>query len=116
MRRSRSGPTIAEEPALVNAEPVDVADRPGCTSACVRGTSRTAREGRQAIHGRAAQGRGGAERDQPDHRSDPQRFGRAAGQREDVVVEAVGLVPEALLVHRVGNVGEVLEELGREIL
>ncbi len=65
--------------------------------------------------------RAGAERQQPDHRTDLQPEGLAAGQPQDVVVEAVLLVPHVVrlvagLVHRVGDPDEVLEELEGHLL
>ena len=65
--------------------------------------------------------RGGAERQQADHRPDLQPRGRSVGQTEDVVEEAVGLVPHLVVVvadpvHRVGDPHEVLEELERVLL
>ena len=63
----------------------------------------------------------GAERQQTHHRADlqPERF--AARQPEDVVVEAVRLVPHVVpvlagLVHRVGDPDEVLDELEGSLL
>jgi hypothetical protein len=46
----------------------------------------------------------------PDHRVDPERHRRAVGQAEEVVEEAVGVVPEAAPVHRRRDPDGPLEE------
>ena len=61
----------------------------------------------------------GEQRDEPDHRAHLEQA-RVVGQVQDVVVEAVLLVPQrdavAQLVHGVGDVDEVLEELRGDVL
>src|SRR6516225_7615660 len=61
------------------------------------------------------------ERDKPDQRTDSQRDMRVIWHMQYVVEELILLVPQrdALspkVVERVGNVEEVLEELGRDVL
>ena len=56
------------------------------------------------------------ERDEPHHAPHSQRDAPAIGEVEDVVVEALFLVPEPEGVHRVGDVDEVLPELARHVL
>ena len=50
------------------------------------------------------------------HRPDLDRHGLAAGRLEPVVVQPVGIVPQPQAVQRLGDRGEVLEELQDEIL
>ena len=54
-------------------------------------------------------------RDDAHHRPDLDRHGGAVRGEQPVVVQPVGLVPQALAVHRLGDRGEVLEELQDEI-
>jgi len=63
----------------------------------------------------------GEERDQADHGTDFQRQALAIGQVEDVVVKFVLLVPQANalvadIVHGLGDLEEMLEELGGDVL
>ena len=63
----------------------------------------------------------GKERNQADHRPDLQRAALAVRQVQDVVEEAVLVVPQrqavaAAVVHRVGDVEEVLPELAGDVL
>jgi len=56
------------------------------------------------------------ERDQADHRVRAQRHHGAVRELQHVVIEAVLLVPEALVVERRGDQREVLEELDGHVL
>ena len=58
----------------------------------------------------------GAEGDEAGHRPHPHRHARAVGATDAVVVEAVLLVPQAVLVDRLADHREVLEELHRDVL
>ena len=58
---------------------------------------------------------GGQHRDDADHRPDLDRHGGAVRGDQPVVEQPVGLVPQALVVHRLGDGGEVLEELQDQI-
>ena len=63
----------------------------------------------------------GAERQQTDHRADLQALRRAVGQAQQVVEEAVLLVPHLVVVlahavHGGGDPEEVLEELAGDLL
>ena len=50
-------------------------------------------------------------RDDADHRPVPDRHGGPVRGEQPVVVQPVGVVPQALVVHGLGDRGEVLEEL-----
>ena len=63
--------------------------------------------------------RGGAQREEPDQGAHLEPRGAAVGEPQHVVVEAVLLVPHAVLaraVHGGGDVGEVLDELEDHVL
>ena len=60
------------------------------------------------------------ERNETNHRPHAQRHAASTGHAKDVVIEFVALVPEANAVtthvrHGLGNVEEMLEELGRDV-
>ncbi len=72
-------------------------------------------EVRERGHRVGPDGRDRGQRQQPHHGAGTQRDGVAAGA-QDVVVEAVPLVPQPLVVERRADQREVLEELGRQVL
>ncbi len=61
------------------------------------------------------------QRDQADHRAQPQRDPLAVGQVQDIVIKLVRLVPQpdaatADVGHGLGNIKKVLEKLGGDVL
>ena len=90
---------------------------------CFRNHSQAPREVRQLLQQLRLERLDGEERNQPDHRAHLERDRPAVGQVQLVVVELVLLVPQADAVlaaadvgHRLGDVQEVLEELGGDVL
>ncbi len=57
----------------------------------------------------------GEDRDHPDHRANLHRHGRPAWSQQAVVVQPVALVPEALIVDRVADAREVLQEFQDQV-
>ena len=71
---------------------------------------------RQSVQGGSAERRGGAQRQQTDHRPHPQRLTLSARDLKYVVIEAVFLVPQTAVVDGFGDQREVLEEFGCHVL
>src|SRR3954469_23700130 len=74
-------------------------------------------EARQLLQQRRLDRGHGEQWDQPDHRVDLQRLVVAGAKVQYIVEELVLLIPErntiiADIVHRLGNIQEMLEELG----
>ena len=79
------------------------------------------RQAGKALDRLARNDRDRAQRNQPDHRTDPQAGGGAIWQTEHVVVEAVLVVPHVVvglahLVHGAGDPEEMLDEFQGEVL
>ena len=75
----------------------------------------SAPEALELVHGLGLERLDREERDEADHRAHLQPARPAVGA-EDVVVEAVALVPEVEGVHRVRDIDKVLEELRGDVL
>ena len=116
IRRQPLGADDREQPALVLAEAVAVDDVFDELRLVGLEPAEVAGEVGQAVQRGLAQRRRGAQRQQADHRPHPQRNPLAGVEGQDVVVEAVLLVPQAPVVDGGGDVGEVLEELGGQVL
>jgi hypothetical protein len=99
-----------EQPALVLAQPVGVGDVGGEAGLVGEEPCEATGEVRKPFEGGPAERGGGAERQQAHHGADPKRDAVTASDLENVVVEAVLLVPEPLLVDGRRDEGDVLEE------